>query len=622
MEYIKKLFKDKKIEEQYEIIKNQNENIKNISAIDIEKNIVFINQKNDNLLSFNNTFYRDLEIFDTYDSNISNLNVYSTLNSKYTLGAQYLLKHILANPISNTEHLINRKKSIDNLEELLTNNNELTQSSELLEKDIKNSLEILKEKESTLYWFLNSSNSDFESMKHMLYFPKILFFMNKFGAGLSLKNIYKIFLSPLYGIISPITYFIIPYCILRFKFKLQIGFKKYVYEIVRAFITMYKALNKKLLNPNTLWIGFSCLVYFQNIISSFDLSRLYNQLTDFIVDKIDDLSLYIQHTKKISDLLYKEQYIKSFLNYKENIKYNENLLNSKKYNYKYFSNFGNKLNMYKYLDKQLISNMLIQSYSCDTVFNIYCLKKKYNMIIPEYLSDNGTNPQLKINNFYHPLVNNEKKITNSAFITNTKNMIITGPNAAGKSTFIKSIAVNTLLAQTICVCFAKKIIITPFSYIASQINTYDINGQKSLFQAEMYNIKSILDDIKLYSANNTNSIVFLDELFNSTNIVEGVAASYAICDKLSKFESNLNIFATHFVYLCKLSKNKKYINYKFEANYDQSKSNDTIALTFPYKIKKGISSQYIALEILKMNKFDDDIIDDSIIIRNNIMNIK
>jgi DNA mismatch repair ATPase MutS len=615
MEYIKKLFKDKKIEEQYEIIKNQNENIKNISIEDIEKYILTINQKNNNLLNFNNTFYRDLEIFDTYDSNISNLNVYNTLNSKYTLGAQHLLKYILANPISDTEHLINRKKSIDDLGLLLENNND-----DSLDKNIITSLQILKEKESTLYWFLNSSNTDFESMKHMLYFPKILFFMNKFGAGLSLKNIYKIFLSPLYGILSPLTYFIIPYCILRFKFKLQIGFKKYVYEIVRTFITMYKALNKKLLNPNTLWIGFSCLIYFQNIITSFDLSRLYNQLTDFIIDKIDDLALYVQHTKNISNLIYKEQYIKHFFNFKENIKYNEKLLNSKKYYFKYFANFGEKLNMYKNLDKQLINDMLVQSYSCDAIFNIYYLKKKYTMVIPDYLTNNGNNPQLKINNFYHPLVNNEKKITNSAFITNTKNMIITGPNAAGKSTFIKSIAVNALLAQTICICFAKKIIITPFSYIASQINTYDINGQKSLFQAEMYNIKSILDDIKLHSANNTNSIVFLDELFNSTNIVEGVAASYAICDKLSQFKSNLNIFATHFVYLCKLSKNKKYINYKFEANC--SNENNTTTLTFPYKIKKGISSQYIALEILKMNKFDDDIIDDSIVIRNNIMNIK
>ncbi len=138
----------------------------------------------------------------------------------------------------------------------------------------------------------------------------------------------------------------------------------------------------------------------------------------------------------------------------------------------------------------------------------------------------------------------------------------------------------------------------------------------------MYNIKNILDDINLYSSvdKNQKSIIFLDELFNSTNIVEGVAASYSICNMLSTIPTNLTVFATHFLYLCKLAKTKKYINYKFEA--ECTTVDNKLNIYFPYKIKKGISNQYIALEILKLNNFNEKIINDAINIKEKIMSLK
>lgn len=607
MNYISSFFKDKDIVDKNVILNEQFDKCKVLTSDDVSHIVLKLNFISQSSLSYNNTFYRDLEVFNTYDKNTTNATIFDKLNNTLTVGGKELFKKIIENPIHDINMLVKRKESIQKL-------NKIFDSDKETYFKVKSCLESLKTQESTLHWFLQMTNDDFESMKHMLYFPKILSFLqlNRSGTFITCKNVFKIFISPVIGILSPLTYFIIPYCVLRFKYKFKISFKFYIRQIFNTLISMYQ-LTTKVMSINTLWIAFSAMIYFQNIITSIDLSKLYNLLTDFIIDKIDSLADYVKNTKQISSIINNKQIISPFFNYEINTSNYSHLMNNSKYSYKYFNNFGNKLKIYKNLDKAIILNILEESYVCDAAFNIYNLKNIFAMSMTNYKF--SKHPTIKIKNFYHPL-NYTNRITNSAVINNKSNMIITGPNAAGKSTFIKSIALNILLSQTICLTFSEKLLITPFHYIASQINTYDINGQKSLFQAEMYNIKNIIDDIDNHSRKSEKSIVFLDELFNSTNIVEGVASSYAICDKLSKITTNLNIFATHFIYLCKLSRNKKYVNYKFEADIKNEEIN------FTYKIKKGISNQYIALEILRTNNFDKDIIDASIDIKNNIMSLK
>ncbi len=598
MNYINKFFKDKDIDEKFNILKYQVDKTNNISSDKINEIISKLYKDKIDNIKFNGSLYRDLEIFETYDNSESKNTIFNKINFTHTIGAQKLLEYIIKNPIYNINILNNRKNIILNVNKNLDDNKF---------KSLSKSLDILKNNECSLHWFLQNNDKDFESMKHMLYFPKILFFLNNYGIGLTIKNIYNIFLSPLVGILSPISYFIIPYCIIRYKFNIRIPFLTYIQQVIKTLIIMYKTTNTKIISLNTLWIGFSALIYFQNIITSFSLSKLYINLSKFIINKINNLSEYTKHTQNLSKILYSKENMESFFNFNTEINYDNNLLSNKIHNYEFLNNFGNKLKFYKSINKEYLINLLKQSYCCDFIFSLCVLQRKFNLCIPKYLT-NIKKSQLNIKDCYHPLVI-ENKITNSVIINNKTNMIITGPNAAGKSTFIKSLAINTLLSQSICLCFSNKILLTPFSYIASQINTYDINGQKSLFQAEMYNIKNIIDDIKV----NNNSIIFLDEMFNSTNIIEGISASYSICDMLSRIPTNLTIFATHFLYLCKLSKNKKYKNYKFDAICNNNN------IIFPYKLKKGISSQYIALEILKNNNFDEEIINNSINIKNKIL---
>tara|TARA_R110001592_G_scaffold353858_1_gene653088 strand:- start:427 stop:915 length:489 start_codon:yes stop_codon:yes gene_type:complete len=134
--------------------------------------------------------------------------------------------------------------------------------------------------------------------------------------------------------------------------------------------------------------------------------------------------------------------------------------------------------------------------------------------------------------------------------------------------------------------------LTPFHYIASQMTIIDDKGYESLFEAEMNRIIKNVEAIKECNDTNKKSIIFLDELFNSTNVIEGICGSYGICKSLADIKTNITLLTTHFTYLYKLKDTKKYKNYKMNVKIEDEN------IEFPYKISEGISTQYIALELL------------------------
>jgi DNA mismatch repair ATPase MutS len=121
----------------------------------------------------------------------------------------------------------------------------------------------------------------------------------------------------------------------------------------------------------------------------------------------------------------------------------------------------------------------------------------------------------------------------------------------------------------------------------------------------MYRSKEYIDKIKNLDENKFSFIV-LDEIFSSTNYIEGFSGAYSIIKKISSFSNVLSMTTTHYTDLEILEKdtNGKVINYKFDIDYDENNE-----IIFNYLLKKGTSRQYIALELLKKNGFDDDVIE-------------
>ena len=216
---------------------------------------------------------------------------------------------------------------------------------------------------------------------------------------------------------------------------------------------------------------------------------------------------------------------------------------------------------------------------------------------------------MNIKQLWHPCVQNP--IKNDVKLDN---LIITGPNAGGKSTLIKSILLNIVLSQTLGVANSSYIKMTPFVYMNSQMNVPDCKGKESLFEAEMKRSKYNLDKLKEINGDGF-SLMIMDEIFNSTNPVEGISGAYAIMKAISAYKTNLMVFTTHYVYLTNLSKECNFRNMRMSVNINKGEDDKVRDISFPFILSDGVCRQYIALDLLKLNGFDADLIDNAIEIK-------
>jgi len=211
----------------------------------------------------------------------------------------------------------------------------------------------------------------------------------------------------------------------------------------------------------------------------------------------------------------------------------------------------------------------------------------------------AANENLFIKDLYHPLV--EGCVANSINVDNRQGVLITGSNMSGKTTFIRSVAINAILAQTINTCFATEYK-SPALRILTSININDdLDGSKSYFQTEAIAVKNIID--KVISSKPANSLVIIDEIFRGTNTIERIAAAKAVLTYLVKNNSFVFV-STHDLELAELL-GADYKVFSFEERVGDDR------LIFDYKIKEGLLKNKNGIAILKGLGFPNSIIDNA-----------
>ena len=117
-------------------------------------------------------------------------------------------------------------------------------------------------------------------------------------------------------------------------------------------------------------------------------------------------------------------------------------------------------------------------------------------------------------------------------------MLITGPNAGGKSTLAKAICINVYLSQCIGIATCDKIYLNLYDKIYTHFRIKDEEGSKSLFQEEISRCNFLYSNL-----NYGNCLAIFDELFCSTSYLEGMSCAYSLCHQLGKL-SNFNLIVT------------------------------------------------------------------------------
>lgn len=218
---------------------------------------------------------------------------------------------------------------------------------------------------------------------------------------------------------------------------------------------------------------------------------------------------------------------------------------------------------------------------------------EYKLCNPIFVDSN----KLIIKSISHPLI--EDCVTNNLTLEDNS-LLLTGSNMSGKTTFIRNIAINSLLAQTLNICFAEEYS-APFFKMYSSIRIEDdLLDDKSYYLAEVLIIKELIE----ISKQNSPCLFVLDEIFKGTNTIERIAGGKAILSYLNN-DNNMVLVSTHDIELTEILRKEKYKLYHFSEQIDNDE------LLFDYKLKDGELKSRNAIKILELHDYPSEVIADA-----------
>ncbi|MDP4183456.1 MAG: DNA mismatch repair protein MutS [Bacillota bacterium] len=196
---------------------------------------------------------------------------------------------------------------------------------------------------------------------------------------------------------------------------------------------------------------------------------------------------------------------------------------------------------------------------------------------------------------YHPLI--KDPVTNS--IESTTPALLTGSNASGKSTFLKTIAINAIMAQTINMCLAKEYSGNYFLIYSSMALKDNLSNNESYYIAEIKSLKRILDSLN----DELPCLCVIDEVLRGTNTIERIAASTQVLGYIAK-RNSLCMAATHDIELTHILESH-FTNYHFQEKVCENE------VQFDYKLYEGRSTSRNAIKLLKLLGYNDTIVDEA-----------
>jgi len=446
---------------------------------------------------------------------------------------------------------------------------------------------------------------------------ELLEFLNRNQWFLQFMSIYNL-LSPIISLLVPIIILIIPFFIIKMK-GTQITINEYI-EVLKVvasqnaigklFVVNFSEIN----SHEKIYIFISAAFYIFSIYQNFMVCLRFNNNMKTIHNHFNEIRIYIDHTINSMENYLKYSYsLQTHNEFNEHLKVKLNDLKNIQNKIKYISDYNtfnfSKIKEIGYVFKcfyelhtdKIYDDAILYSLG----FNGYvdCLKGLQKNILERKINfslfiDNSKKTVFE--NSYYANLKNLNPIKNTVKLK--KNMIITGPNASGKTTILKSTLINIILTQQFGCGFYDSAKIKPFDHIHCYLNIPDTSGRDSLFQAEARRCKEILDAIS-ENKNETHLCAF-DELYSGTNPEEAEESATSFMKYITKYKNVSCLLTTHFIKICKkLNKVKTIINCKM---LTEKRDNQLI---YKYVLTEGISDIKGGLIVLKQMNYPKEIIE-------------
>jgi hypothetical protein len=455
-------------------------------------------------------------------------------------------------------------------------------------------------------------------------------FLNKDGNFLQILSIYNLS-SPVMSFFVPVIILIIPFFVIQMK-GVNLSFSEYI-EVLKV-VASNHAIGKLFTKFNSVKLdekmyllvsaAFYIFSIYQNVLTCI---RFNNNMTK-IHSHLHDIKKYIQYTENnANNFLTQSSNLVTFSHFnqylKENIivlkQFKEKIerIDEYKFSVKKVMQFGHILKcFYELYDRHDYNDVFMYSFGfngyIDALEGLVDNIRKKNIQLAKFnkftkKSKKTKKTTAKFVNSYYPALINNNPICNTININ--KNIIVTGPNASGKTTVLKSSLINIIITQQIGCGFYSSASMTPYSHIHCYLNIPDTSGRDSLFQAEARRCKEIIDVIHLNPKD--NHFCVFDELYSGTNPDEAVASAGAFMNYLSKYKGVTCLLTTHFFDLCThLGKNKNFQNFHMDTKrVDSDKPFKNFIYT--YLLKKGISNVRGGIKVLEDMEYPEEIIANS-----------
>ena len=442
-------------------------------------------------------------------------------------------------------------------------------------------------------WRDHHQTTEFNSLYHYVEYEKLLF-LNKIPLFLLLLSVYSM-MTPVLFLLSPIMILLVPFAMLQLANKKVAWpeYKEVLFSVLRKHALGALFMGVQDASPNQLLYlvftaGFFCLQLYGNVQTCLQFHKNVKKV-HALVDETRDYLAHVLDTMKAVEDAAPATYAPFVADLGKHyaVLADVHARLGKVLPFSYSVAEVTQLGTARHLFYQLRHN---EAWKESLEYSLHFTGYAENMAhLQGLLERKVVNPckfgaDVKFSRAFYPPFPAHKK--NSYRIQNS---LITGPNASGKTTFIKTAMLNVLFSQQVGAGFYKRATVRPYQELCCYLNIPDTSGRDSLFQAEARRCKEILDKV-----GKGRMLCIFDELFSGTNPFEASASAYAFLDHLCGQPQVAFLLTTHFLDVCERMKDRAEAS-----NMHMSSRMLNGGIHYEYKFRKGVSKVKGGLQVLK-----------------------